>query len=60
MSFHTRQKRIAPRSLQNDGTAIDRFKEFNFLALILNENLNLENIYLESIKQYCKNYRYIK
>jgi len=40
MIFHTTQKQITQLSLKIDGTDINRVKEFNFLGLIINENLN--------------------
>jgi len=40
MIFHTPQKQITSFSLKIDGTEIDRVSEFNFLGLIINENLN--------------------
>ncbi len=40
MIFHTPQKRIKKLSLQIDGIEIDRVTNFNFLSLMINENLN--------------------
>ncbi len=38
--FHKPKKKINPN---NDDTIIERVQEFNFLGLILNENLNWKN-----------------
>ncbi len=40
MIFHMPQKRIKKLSLQIDCIKIDRVTDFNFLGLIINENLN--------------------
>ena len=40
MIFHKPKKKIPPLQLQIDDTIIERVQEFNFLGLILNENLN--------------------
>ncbi len=40
MIFHIPQKRIKKLSLQIDGIEIDTVTNFNFLGLMINENLN--------------------
>jgi len=40
MIFHTPQKRVPTLLLKIEGVVIEQVKEFNFLGLILNENLN--------------------
>ncbi len=40
MIFHTPQKRVVPLQLKIDSADIDRVKDFNFLGLVVNENLN--------------------
>ncbi len=40
MVFHTPQKRVKPFGLKIENTIVERVYEFNFLGLIMNENLN--------------------
>ncbi len=39
MIFHTPQRKIDPIEIKIDGTVIERVAEFNFLGIILNENM---------------------
>ncbi len=40
MIIHTPQKRVNPLGLKIENTIVERVYEFNFLGLIMNENLN--------------------
>ncbi len=40
MIFHTPQKRVKPLGLKIEKTIVERVYEFNFLGLIMNDNLN--------------------
>ncbi len=40
MIFYTPQKRVKPLGLEIENTIVEIVYEFNFLGLILNENLN--------------------
>ncbi len=40
MIFHTPQKRVKPLGLKIENNIVERVYEFNFLGLIMNENLN--------------------
>ncbi len=40
MIFHTPQKRVKPLSLQIENNIVERVYGFNFIGLIMNENLN--------------------
>ncbi len=40
MIFHTPQKRLKPLGSKIENTIVERVYEFNFIGLIMNENLN--------------------
>ncbi len=40
MIFHNPQKKVDHLNIKIENTFIERFKEFDFLGLIVNENLN--------------------
>ncbi len=45
--FHSKQKRIIPPKLKIQNVVIDRVQDFNFLGLILNENLSWKAIVIK-------------
>ncbi len=51
MIFHTPQKKIKKLSLQINRIEIDRVTDFNFLGLMINENLNWK-MHIEKVAKY--------
>ncbi len=55
MIFHTPQKRVKPLSLKIENTIVERVYEFNFLGLIMNENLKWKSHVNKSANKMSKN-----